>query len=817
MDYDPARINELLAQLQNSTAFQSVVTSNNPSSSSQTPSLPTDEVSVPAQARVSPPVPGSTVFDLYLDLILERLRGPPTLDLKFMNVQQALPHISKLTQRVEVRDKLKKEVQNQLEQSLYASQQDVMRKHEQRVTFAKNKYVALYISDRCRLKCLVERASIVGVSLSDKDIRIEAQGHTPFYINCHGSRRYFGNARRKAFQRSEAIPARSGCGQRQGKESLAVIEPKLGGAIAKKLGIQVVSGESTQDLFRGIRSQLSSLLDGLDPTDLSTMSLGLSHSLSRFKLKFSPDKVDIMVIQAIALLDDLDKEINIYSMRVKLSDPECCPGMVRLALPRNGKIIVDNLAYAKVVREMGFRTNAATTSLASILPEELELTLKAAAEISMGTEISDSDISHIHSLCDQVISISAYRAQLSEYLRNRMNAIAPNLTALVGELVGARLISHAGSLMSLAKHPASTVQILGAEKALFRALKTKHDTPKYGLIYHASLIGQAPQKLKGKMARMVATKARSIRVDALADVDEKSEATAATIGIENRAKLESRLRALEHQSDLGSLPFANTVRKQSKFEMSGSTKQYNTAADSVGADQCEGREEKGKEEKKKAKAEKKAKKEAKKAEEEAARLKKEAKKAAAAAVAEVAAEMAEEAAPVVSNGSEKKQKKRRVDEGESPEKKLNNTKIEPVGVAHPKGQVRSASNEMDSQRPPKRSRKAINCDPCRRATLCYPDSGPAEHGQPAQMNGNEAVHDNHAGAGDPYAEIARMRQSLATLESLLTRHGISPQGSSLGSTPSPDGLMTESTAYPAMEVGMYVGPTSAASPLLSFR
>jgi RNA processing factor Prp31 len=65
-----------------------------------------------------------------------------------------------------------------------------------------------------------------------------------------------------------------------------------------------------------------------------------------------------------------------------------------------------------------------------------------------------------------------------------MAAIAPNLTALVGDLVGARLISHAGSLLNLAKHPASTVQILGAEKALFRALKTKHDTPKYGLIYH---------------------------------------------------------------------------------------------------------------------------------------------------------------------------------------------------------------------------------------------------------------------------------------------------------------------------------------------
>jgi nucleolar protein 58 len=201
------------------------------------------------------------------------------------------------------------------------------------------------------------------------------------------------------------------------------------------------------------------------------------------------------------------------------------------------KLIVDNVAYAKVVRHMGqfpfppynrllikqihspgFRTNASSTDFSSILPEELELILRAAAEISMGTEISESDIANIHSLCDQIISISSYRTQLAEYLRNRMNAIAPNLTALVGELVGARLISHAGSLLNLAKHPASTVQILGAEKALFRALKTKHDTPKYGLIYHvgncvscdrigrtnhvaqASLIGQAPPKLKGKVS-----------------------------------------------------------------------------------------------------------------------------------------------------------------------------------------------------------------------------------------------------------------------------------------------------------------------------
>ncbi|KAL0574585.1 Nucleolar protein 58 [Marasmius crinis-equi] len=421
-------------------------------------------------------------------------------------------------------------------------------------------------------------------------------------------------------------------GKGKGKESLLVVDKHLGSgyahrfklfflirsvslgkSISKKLSISVKADSEYEEIWRGIRHQLAALLDGLDPKDLATMSLGLGHSLSRFKIKFSPDKVDTMVVQAIALLDDLDKEINIYAMRVK--------EWYGWHFPEMAKIIVDNNAYAKVIKAIGFRTNAGSTDLASILPEDLEAVLKAAAEISMGTEISESDMAHIQSLCDQVISISEYRSQLSEYLRNRMNAIAPNLTALVGELVGARLISHAGSLMSLAKHPASTVQILGAEKALFRALKTKHDTPKYGLIYHASLIGQAPPKLKGKMARMVATKAAlSIRVDALADADDKSEPEAPSIGLTHRAKLESRLRALEYSDDAaGVRRFANTDRKQQqKFEMKGETKTYNTQNDFV-TTQRESPMETAikvvlevKDEKKKAKEEKKAKKKAEK-------------------------------------------------------------------------------------------------------------------------------------------------------------------------------------------------------------
>lgn len=332
------------------------------------------------------------------------------------------------------------------------------------------------------------------------------------------------------------------------KVSLAVADPKLANAINKlpQLQIAPISDSSTSDLYRAIREHLPSLIPGLMPEDISTMSLGLSHSLSRHKLKFSPDKVDTMIIQAIALLDDLDKELNTYAMRVK--------EWYGWHFPEMARIINDNLAYSRVILSMGMRSNAAQTDFSDILPEEIETAIKAAAEVSMGTEITDEDLDNIKALAEQVVGFTEYRATLSSYLTTRMQAIAPNLTTLVGELVGARLIAHSGSLMNLAKSPASTIQIIGAEKALFRALKTKHDTPKYGLIYHASFIGQATGKNKGKIARMLATKsALGLRVDALSDWGtggegqrpEPTEEEKMAVGLQGRAMLERRLRTLE--------------------------------------------------------------------------------------------------------------------------------------------------------------------------------------------------------------------------------------------------------------------------------
>ena len=198
-----------------------------------------------------------------------------------------------------------------------------------------------------------------------------------------------------------------------GKEELIVGDKGLGASIKDKLSIPCVENDKTHEIMRGIREHVDGMLgkEG-GGADLKQMQLGLSHSLGRYKLKFSPDKVDTMVVQAIGLLDDLDKEINTYAMRVK--------EWYGWHFPELAKLLNDNTHYAKIVLEVGMRSNFKDKDLSSILEDEnTEAAVKEAAEISMGTEISEMDKINICSLAEQVISLSEYRAQLFEYLKNR--------------------------------------------------------------------------------------------------------------------------------------------------------------------------------------------------------------------------------------------------------------------------------------------------------------------------------------------------------------------------------------------------------------
>lgn len=173
------------------------------------------------------------------------------------------------------------------------------------------------------------------------------------------------------------------------------------------------------------------------------------------------------------------------------------------------------------------------------MDEERANSIVEAAKISMGMDMNEGDAMQVQKWAERVVELIQFRESLAQYLRDRMNAVAPNLHALIGEIVGSKLIAHAGGLTNLSKYPASTIQILGAEKALFRALKTKGKTPKYGLIFNSTFIGRAGLKNKGKISRYLANKcAIASRVDCF------SVAPTSKFGDALKGQVEERLKFL---------------------------------------------------------------------------------------------------------------------------------------------------------------------------------------------------------------------------------------------------------------------------------
>ncbi|KAH7885485.1 Nop-domain-containing protein [Phlebopus sp. FC_14] len=303
--------------------------------------------------------------------------------------------------------------------------------------------------------------------------------------------------------------------QKSSKTKLYVSDPSLANAISDALGIKCDASEESQELLRGIRQHASKLLKGLESNDLIKAQLGLGHSYSRAKLKFNVNRIDNMIIQAISLLDQLDKDVNLFAMRIREWYGYHFPELI--------KLVPDNYQYARVAQFIGEKetlTEEKLPELTTLVDEDTTLAqnILDAARGSMGSSISSIDMLNISAFAARVVSIAEYRKSLISYLSEKMNLVAPSLTALLGERIGARLISHAGSLTNLSKYPASTVQILGAEKALFRALKTKGNTPKYGLLYHSSFIGRADPRHKGRISRFLANKCSiASRIDCYTD------------------------------------------------------------------------------------------------------------------------------------------------------------------------------------------------------------------------------------------------------------------------------------------------------------
>ncbi|XP_065873451.1 nucleolar protein 56-like [Euphorbia lathyris] len=316
------------------------------------------------------------------------------------------------------------------------------------------------------------------------------------------------------------------------KFSLGVSEPKLGSHIFEVTKIPCQSNEFVLELLRGARLHFETFIKDLKPGDLEKAQLGLGHSYSRAKVKFNVNRVDNMVIQAIFLLDTLDKDVNSFSMRVREWYSWHFPELV--------KIVNDNYLYAKLAKFIEDKAKLSEENIPELTDllgdEDKAKEVVEAAKASMGQDLSPIDLINVQQFAQRVMDLSEYRKKLYEYLVTKMNDIAPNLASLIGEVVGARLISHAGSLTNLAKCPSSTLQILGAEKALFRALKTRGNTPKYGLIFHSSFIGRASARNKGRMARYLANKCSiASRIDCFAD------SSSSIFGEKLREQVEERL------------------------------------------------------------------------------------------------------------------------------------------------------------------------------------------------------------------------------------------------------------------------------------
>jgi nucleolar protein 56 len=194
---------------------------------------------------------------------------------------------------------------------------------------------------------------------------------------------------------------------------------------------------------------------------------------------------DNLIIQTINCIEELTKTVNLNSKRLK--------EWYGLYNPEKTKEINDNNALARfIVSEKN----------------------KEKINDSMGANLKSEDLEEIIALAKHINSTFKLIENYKKYLDTIMTKKCPNLKEIAGYMLGAKLIEHSGSIKKLAMMTASTIQLLGAEKALFRHLKTGSKVPKHGLILQHPLVSNAKQKEKGKIARALADKiAICIRID----------------------------------------------------------------------------------------------------------------------------------------------------------------------------------------------------------------------------------------------------------------------------------------------------------------
>ncbi|MHA2085099.1 MAG: C/D box methylation guide ribonucleoprotein complex aNOP56 subunit [Candidatus Thorarchaeota archaeon] len=290
-----------------------------------------------------------------------------------------------------------------------------------------------------------------------------------------------------------------------GEDSIVVDNQNVGRVLstATKIPVNVDIDSAVIKWFRNGQDSYmieNGLVDS--QSDLVSFRRSLALLVARATVSAASEEKDLLVKHAIDAIGEIDKSINVVAMRIR--------EWYSLHYPSLSPLIEDQEQFAMVVKACGDKSRIDIDLSESVVKSIME-----ARDKDIGADLQDMDIKVMRSVADSILDFYVLRRELEAYVTEMMISIAPNVTSLVGPLVGARLLSSAGSLKELARKPSSTIQLFGAEKALFRSIKTGADPPKHGIIFQTPEIHSAPYWQRGKIARALAGKlAIAARIDA---------------------------------------------------------------------------------------------------------------------------------------------------------------------------------------------------------------------------------------------------------------------------------------------------------------
>ena len=279
---------------------------------------------------------------------------------------------------------------------------------------------------------------------------------------------------------------------------------------------EVVEDEKDPTISR-LRNRLPSILVRLrlieSKDDYERFVRDVSLELAKTAISEAATRRDLYAIQTVRAIEDLDKILNLLAGRIR--------EWYGLHFPELDRLVEKHDTYIRLVQGLGTRESFTPEALTKMgLPQEKAVQISESASRSSGAVISPPDLAWLQEVSGAVLELYGTREAAEKYTDKIMIEVAPNMTTVLGAILSAKLISMAGGLENIAKMPASTLQVLGAEKALFRTIKTGARPPKHGIIFQYGAIHQSPKWLRGKIARAVAGKlAIAARIDAFGGGD----------------------------------------------------------------------------------------------------------------------------------------------------------------------------------------------------------------------------------------------------------------------------------------------------------